>query len=70
MSGKHFDKAAAGWDQPQRRVELASKIAAAISSGLPLTKKMIALEYGCGTTGLVGLALSRLSAHRQEGIEA
>ena len=57
MSGKHFDKAAAGWDQKQRRVELAAKIAAAISSTLPLTKKMTALEYGCGT-GLVGLALA------------
>lgn len=57
MSGKHFDKAAAGWDQKQRRVELAAKIAAAISSTLPLHKKMKALEYGCGT-GLVGLALA------------
>ncbi|MEK6200950.1 MAG: hypothetical protein N2A40_00810 [Desulfobulbaceae bacterium] len=44
MSGKHFDKAAAGWDQKQRRVELASKIAAAIRSSLPLHKKMRALE--------------------------
>ncbi|MDD3815486.1 MAG: class I SAM-dependent methyltransferase [Desulfocapsaceae bacterium] len=57
MSGKHFDKAAAGWDQKQRRVELAAKIAAAISSTLPLNKNMRALEYGCGT-GLVGLALA------------
>ncbi|MFH2123028.1 MAG: class I SAM-dependent methyltransferase [Pseudomonadota bacterium] len=57
MSGKHFDKAAAGWDQKQRRLELAAKIAAAISSTLPLHKKMSALEYGCGT-GLVGLALA------------
>jgi 2-polyprenyl-3-methyl-5-hydroxy-6-metoxy-1,4-benzoquinol methylase len=57
MSGKHFDQAAAGWDQKQRRVELAAKIAAGISSALPLTKKMKALEYGCGT-GLVGLTLA------------
>jgi len=57
MSGKHFDQAAAGWDQQQRRVELASKIAAGISSTLPLHQKMTALEYGCGT-GLVGLALA------------
>ncbi len=57
MSGKHFDKAAAGWDQQQRRVELAAKIAVAISTTLPLHKKMSALEYGCGT-GLVGLALA------------
>jgi predicted TPR repeat methyltransferase len=62
MSGKHFDQAAAGWDQKQRRVEMAAKIAAAISSTLPLNKKMTALEYGCGT-GLVGLALApQLSA--------
>lgn len=57
MSGKHFDKAAAGWDQKKTRVELAAKIVAAISSTLPLHKKMTALEYGCGT-GLVGLALA------------
>lgn len=57
MSGKHFDKAAVGWDQQQRRVELAAKIADAISNTLPLNKKMSALEYGCGT-GLVGLALA------------
>jgi predicted TPR repeat methyltransferase len=61
MCGKHFDKAAVGWDQKQRRVELAAKIAAAISSTLPLNKKMAALEYGCGT-GLVGLALAPLLA--------
>lgn len=57
MSGKHFDKAAAGWDQKQQRLELAAKIAAAISTSLPLHQKMTALEYGCGT-GLVGLALA------------
>lgn len=57
MSGKHFDKAAAGWDQKQQRLELAAQIAAAISTSLPLHQKMTALEYGCGT-GLVGLALA------------
>lgn len=57
MSGKHFDKAAAGWDQKQRRVELAAKIAAAIADKIPLSRDMTALEYGCGT-GLVGLALA------------
>lgn len=57
MSGKHFDKVAAGWDQQQRRIELAANIAAAISSTLPLNKTMTAMEYGCGT-GLVGLALA------------
>jgi predicted TPR repeat methyltransferase len=57
MSEKHFDKAAAGWDQKQRRIEMAAKIAGAISSTLPLTQTMRAMEYGCGT-GLVGLALA------------
>lgn len=57
MGGKHFDQAAAGWDQKQRRVELAARIAAAISGTLPLNQTMTALEYGCGT-GLVGLALA------------
>ena len=57
MSEKHFDKAAAGWDQKQRRIEMAAKIAGAISSTLPLTQTMKAMEYGCGT-GLVGLALA------------
>ncbi|MBW6521231.1 MAG: methyltransferase domain-containing protein [Desulfoarculaceae bacterium] len=57
MSGKHFDRAAAGWDQQQSRVELAARIADGISSTLPLHKNMTALEYGCGT-GLVGLTLA------------
>jgi len=57
MSGKHFDQAAAGWDRKQRRIELAARIAAAISSTLPLSRTMKAMEYGCGT-GLVGLALA------------
>ncbi len=57
MSGKHFDTAASGWDQKQRRVELAAAIAAAIKSAVPLNKNMTVLEYGCGT-GLVGLALA------------
>lgn len=57
MSGNHFDQAAAAWDQKQRRIELAARIAAAISSTLPLSRTMRAMEYGCGT-GLVGLALA------------
>jgi len=57
MGGKHFDTAAADWDQKQRRVELAAAIAAAIRDNLPLNGEMTALEYGCGT-GLVGLALA------------
>lgn len=62
MSGKHFDQAAAGWDQKQRRVELAAAIAAGIAATVPLHAGMKSLEFGCGT-GLVGLALApRLAA--------
>lgn len=61
MSGKHFDQAAAAWDQKQRRVELAGAISAAIAARVPLSSQMHALEYGCGT-GLVGLALAPLLA--------
>jgi SAM-dependent methyltransferase len=57
MGEKHFDRAAAGWDQKQRRIEMAARIAGAISSALPLAPTMKAMEYGCGT-GLVGLALA------------
>jgi ubiquinone/menaquinone biosynthesis C-methylase UbiE len=56
MTKTHFDKAAAEWDQKQRRVELAKAIAEEIAL-LPLNTEMTALEYGCGT-GLVGLSLS------------
>jgi ubiquinone/menaquinone biosynthesis C-methylase UbiE len=56
MTKTHFDKAAAEWDQKQRRVELAKAITENIAL-LPLNQEMRALEYGCGT-GLVGLALA------------
>lgn len=56
MTTEHFDKAAAGWDGKSRRVALAEKISTAIL-GLPLSKTMDGMEYGCGT-GLVGLAVA------------
>jgi ubiquinone/menaquinone biosynthesis C-methylase UbiE len=56
MTKTHFDKAAAEWDQKQRRVDLAKAIAEDIAL-LPLNTEMTALEYGCGT-GLVGLTLA------------
>ena len=57
MSTERFDKAAEGWDAKPRRVELATIIAKAISSALPLSKEMTGLEFGCGT-GLVTFALA------------
>lgn len=56
MTTEHFDKAAKDWDKKERRVQLAAKISAAIAR-LPLSTKMDAMEYGCGT-GLVGLSLA------------
>ncbi|HID71068.1 MAG TPA: class I SAM-dependent methyltransferase [Desulfobacterales bacterium] len=61
MSTRKFDQAAAGWDGKSRRVEVASKISAAIAN-LPLHKKINGMEYGCGT-GLVGLALAPTLGH-------
>ena len=58
MNSDRFDKAAAAWDQLQRRVDLSHAIAAGITQ-LPLRKDMAAMEYGCGT-GLVGLELAPL----------
>ncbi|MBC8209306.1 MAG: class I SAM-dependent methyltransferase [Desulfobulbaceae bacterium] len=58
---KHFDQAAQDWDKKQRRVKLARAISQAIGE-LPLTRKMNALEYGCGT-GLVGLSLASRLGH-------
>ena len=56
MTNKHFDKAAATWDNKPRRVQLAEKISAAIAK-LPLNTTMSGMEFGCGT-GLVSLALA------------
>jgi len=62
MSRERFDKAASQWDAKPRRVELAEKISAAISSHIPLSRAMNAMEFGCGT-GLVGLALAPSLGH-------
>ncbi len=60
MSSEQFDKAASKWDTKPRRVLLAEKISSAIGK-LPLSRKMDAMEYGCGT-GLVGLPLASMVA--------
>lgn len=54
MTTARFDKAATDWDNKPRRVQLAQAIATAITTSLPLSHTMTALEYGCGT-GLVAL---------------
>ncbi|MFW5857382.1 MAG: class I SAM-dependent DNA methyltransferase, partial [Planctomycetota bacterium] len=56
-SVRHFDEAAAGWDEKPERVALARSVADAIAEHVPLPPTTRALEYGCGT-GLVGLALA------------
>ncbi|MBJ6727736.1 class I SAM-dependent DNA methyltransferase [Geomesophilobacter sediminis] len=53
---RDFDAAAATWDNEPRRLKLAQEVVAAITSRLPLTAGMTALDYGCGS-GLVTLGL-------------
>lgn len=47
-----FDSKAADWDDNPGRVENARKIASAIRNAVPLSNRMSAMEFGCGT-GLV-----------------
>jgi len=49
----YFDEAAAIWDNEKYRTERAEAIAKKITSMVPLTKSMKALEFGSGT-GLLG----------------
>jgi ubiquinone/menaquinone biosynthesis C-methylase UbiE len=52
----NFDERAKDWDSDPKKVERARAVAEAIRNAIPLTPKMSALEYGCGT-GLVSFAL-------------
>ncbi|MFT3890741.1 MAG: class I SAM-dependent methyltransferase [Anaerolineales bacterium] len=52
----NFDERAKDWDSDPKKVERARVVADAIRKALPLTEKMSALEYGCGT-GLLSFAL-------------
>jgi ubiquinone/menaquinone biosynthesis C-methylase UbiE len=52
----NFDERAKDWDSDPKKVERARAVAEAIRNAIPLTTKMTALEYGCGT-GLVSFAL-------------
>ena len=51
----NFDERAKDWDSDPKKVERARAVAEAIRNAIPLTPKMSALEYGCGT-GLLSFA--------------
>jgi ubiquinone/menaquinone biosynthesis C-methylase UbiE len=57
-----FDQKAAQWDAKPVRVERALAVAESIKTAVPLSPKMTALEYGCGT-GLVSFALQSQLGH-------
>jgi 2-polyprenyl-3-methyl-5-hydroxy-6-metoxy-1,4-benzoquinol methylase len=52
----NFDERAKDWDSDPAKVERAWMVAEAIRKAIPLSTKMNALEYGCGT-GLLSFAL-------------
>ena len=52
----NFDERARDWDSDPQKVERARVVAEAIRQAIPLSKKMKALEIGCGT-GLLSFAL-------------
>lgn len=56
MEKRNFDKDAATWDEPPRRIKMANDIVNAIRNAIPLKADMSVLDFGCGT-GLVSLAL-------------
>ncbi len=55
---KHFDEAAAQWDEKPSRVKMASEIVEFLIKRTPINPKMEALEYGCGT-GIASALLSK-----------
>lgn len=52
----NFDERAKDWDSDPKKVERARAVADAIRKMIPLSTRMSALEYGCGT-GLLSFAL-------------
>lgn len=52
----NFDERAKDWDSDPKKVERARAVADAIRKMIPLSNRMSALEYGCGT-GLLSFAL-------------
>ena len=57
-----FDQKAAQWDAKPVRVERAHAVADSIKAALPLSPRLNALEYGCGT-GLLSFALQPYLGH-------
>jgi ubiquinone/menaquinone biosynthesis C-methylase UbiE len=57
-----FDQKAAQWDAKPIRVERAQAVADGIKAAVPLSPRMTALEYGCGT-GLLSFALQPYLGH-------
>jgi ubiquinone/menaquinone biosynthesis C-methylase UbiE len=57
MSNEYFDKAAATWDDNPARRAISVAVADAIRQVVHLGKKMLVLDYGCGT-GLLSFLLA------------
>src|SRR5512136_605788 len=57
-----FDQKASQWDARPVRVERAQAVADGIKAAVPLSPRMTALEYGCGT-GLLSFALQPQLGH-------
>ena len=55
-STAHFDERARTWDLDPDKIDRALAVAKGIRNQVPLSPRMRALEYGCGT-GLLGFAL-------------
>ena len=62
LDDKHFDSKARQWDENPVFVERANKIAAALRAGIPLSRRMTALDYGSGS-GLLSFPLKDELGH-------
>lgn len=52
-----FDAAAKTWDENPARLKMAEAVVAAVAASVPVSPRMLAMDYGCGT-GLVTLLLA------------
>jgi ubiquinone/menaquinone biosynthesis C-methylase UbiE len=59
---EYFNQRAKEWDDKPARIERAQAVAEAIRRAVPLSTKLNALEYGCGT-GLLSFALQADLGH-------
>jgi ubiquinone/menaquinone biosynthesis C-methylase UbiE len=57
VTRERFDKVASSWDTEPLRLDLATAVSEAIRTSIQLTKRMTALEIGCGT-GLLTTSLA------------